>query len=58
MESAYLIDTNVAIDFLDNKLPDEIIAATALTYDLTLLTRNIGDFKKIEGLKVTNPNEK
>jgi predicted nucleic acid-binding protein len=37
------------------KIPDAIIAATALTFDLTLLTRNIGDFNKISGLKVINP---
>jgi predicted nucleic acid-binding protein len=27
------------------KLPDAIIAATALTYDFILLTRNVSDFK-------------
>jgi predicted nucleic acid-binding protein len=37
------------------KLPDAIIAATALVYDLTLLTRNIKDFQKIPGLKFLNP---
>lgn len=37
------------------KLPDAIIAATALTYDLTLLTRNTTDFKNIESLKIMNP---
>lgn len=36
------------------KLPDAIIAATALVYDLTLLTRNIKDFNRVEGLKVIN----
>lgn len=39
------------------KLPDAIIAATALAYDLTLLTRNVGDFKKIDGLSLINPHE-
>lgn len=39
------------------KLPDAIIAATALVHDLTLLTRNIQDFVNIEGLKVLNPWE-
>jgi predicted nucleic acid-binding protein len=33
------------------KLPDAIIAATALTHKLTLITRNMKDFEKIEGLK-------
>lgn len=39
------------------KLPDAIIAATALTYDLTLLTRNVSDFKTIDGLRLINPHE-
>jgi predicted nucleic acid-binding protein len=34
------------------KLPDAIIAATALNHDLVLLTRNTEDFKK---LKLQNP---
>ena len=37
------------------KLPDAIIAATALVYDLILITRNNSDFKNIEGLKLFNP---
>ncbi|HEY5463018.1 MAG TPA: type II toxin-antitoxin system VapC family toxin [Hanamia sp.] len=37
------------------KLPDAIIAATALVYDLSLVTRNIGDFKNIKGIKLINP---
>ena len=37
------------------KLPDAIIAATALIYDLTLVTRNTADFKNITGLKIVNP---
>ncbi|MEL7532264.1 MAG: type II toxin-antitoxin system VapC family toxin, partial [Bacteroidota bacterium] len=32
------------------KLPDAIIAATALHYDLQLITRNFDDFKQIKGL--------
>jgi len=39
------------------KLPDAIIAATALTHNLTLLTRNIADFRNIENLNVINPHE-
>ena len=39
------------------KLPDAIIAATALVYDLTLLSRNFADFKNIAGLKIINPWE-
>ncbi|GAB6012276.1 type II toxin-antitoxin system VapC family toxin [Viscerimonas tarda] len=37
------------------KLPDAIIAATAIENDLILLTHNISDFKKIRDLKLTNP---
>ena len=37
------------------KLPNAVIAATALVYDLTLLTRNESDFKNISGLQVVNP---
>ena len=37
------------------KLPDAIIAATALVYDLTLLSRNAADFSNINGLKIINP---
>jgi predicted nucleic acid-binding protein len=36
------------------KLPDAIIAATALNHDLVLLTRNTEDFKKLK-LKLQNP---
>ena len=38
------------------KLPDAIIAATALVHDLTLITRNTGDFGKIAGLKTIDPH--
>lgn len=37
------------------KLPDAIIAATALTYEVTLLTSNVRDFKNINGLSLLNP---
>lgn len=39
------------------KTPDAIIAATALVYKLTLITRNGQDFKNIDGLKTLNPYE-
>ncbi len=39
------------------KLPDTIIAATALVNNLVLVTRNIPDFKNIEGLLLLNPHE-
>jgi predicted nucleic acid-binding protein len=37
------------------KLPDAIIAATALTYSLILVTSNTSDFKNIQGLNVIDP---
>lgn len=37
------------------KTPDAIIAATALTYNYTLLTTNEKDFINIKGLKIINP---
>ncbi|MCB1122913.1 MAG: type II toxin-antitoxin system VapC family toxin [Verrucomicrobiae bacterium] len=36
------------------KLPDAVIDATAIVYDLTIITRNISDFEKIPGLEVIN----
>jgi len=39
------------------KTPDAIIAATALTYNMILLTRNINDFGKVQGLTIINPFE-
>ena len=37
------------------KLPDAIIAATAIVQNLTLLTRNVADFQNIPDLAVVNP---
>jgi predicted nucleic acid-binding protein len=37
------------------KLPDAIIAATALANHLTLITRNAKDFDSIDGLALVNP---
>lgn len=37
------------------KLPDVIIAATALANDLILVSRNTSDFAKISGLTCVNP---
>jgi predicted nucleic acid-binding protein len=38
-------------------LGDAIIAATALVHNMTLVTRNVSDFKSIEGLIILNPWE-
>jgi predicted nucleic acid-binding protein len=38
-------------------LGDAIITATALVHNLTLITRNVDDFKNIKDLKIWNPWE-
>jgi predicted nucleic acid-binding protein len=38
-------------------MPDAIIAASALIHNLTLLTRNDSDFKKIPNINIINPWE-
>ncbi len=37
------------------KLPDAIIAATALVHNLTLITHNVSDFERIPNLKLVDP---
>ena len=37
------------------KLPDAIIAATALVYSLSIVTKNHEDFKKVKGLVLIDP---
>lgn len=37
-------------------MPDAIIAATAIAYQLTIVTRNTTDFDKIPGIAVINPH--
>ncbi|WP_394330468.1 PIN domain-containing protein [Spirosoma radiotolerans] len=39
------------------KLGNAIIAATALVYGFTILTRNTKDFRHIDGLDCINPHE-
>lgn len=39
------------------KLPDAIIAATAISFDLVLVTRNIADFKNINQLQLLSPHD-
>lgn len=36
-------------------MPDAIIAATTLEFDLILISHNLKDFSKIEGLKLLDP---
>jgi len=40
---------------MGNKLPDAVIAATALQNGLVLVSRNVKDFKYIQGLEVIDP---
>jgi len=50
-----IIDTCIALRKSKAiKLPDAIIASTALSRGLSLITRNVEDFEKIKGLKVVN----
>jgi predicted nucleic acid-binding protein len=49
---------NICIDIrkkYKTKLPDAIIAATALAFNMILTTRNTSDFKNIDGLQVIDP---
>ena len=39
------------------KTPDAIIAATALALNITLISRNLTDFKTITGLAVIDPHK-
>ena len=38
------------------KLPDAVIAATALTMDLTIISRNGKDFSRVQGLNHIDPH--
>lgn len=38
------------------KLPNALIAATALTYNFVLISRNTSDFKNVSGLNTINPH--
>ena len=38
------------------KTPDAVIAATALLENAALVTRNAEDFRRVPGLKVTEPS--
>src|SRR5690606_3043395 len=50
-----IIDTCITLRrSLSIKLPDALIASTALSRDLNLITRNVSDFRKIKDLSVVN----
>lgn len=56
----------ISVDLIENtiyirknnkiKLPDALIAATAITYNFILISRNTLDFKNISGLETINPH--
>lgn len=37
------------------KIPDAVTAATALINNLALLTHNLADFRRVQGLTITDP---
>jgi hypothetical protein len=52
-----VIESTIAIRQVKKiALGDAIIAATALVYDLVVISRNTADFKNIDGLKVIDPH--
>ncbi|HBM16706.1 MAG TPA: DNA-binding protein [Lentisphaeria bacterium] len=54
--SSDIIDTAIEIRKLHNiKIPDAIIAATAINYRAALITRNVADFKNITHLNLLDP---
>lgn len=51
-----IVDKTIEIRSLYKiKLPDAVIAATALANELTIVTRNTKDFKNIQGLEFIDP---
>jgi predicted nucleic acid-binding protein len=51
-----IIDTCIEIRKQQRiKLPDAIIASTALVHNLIVISRNVSDFKNITGLQVIDP---
>jgi len=55
--SSNVVDTSIEIRKKHKtKLPDAIIAATALVHNLTLISRNTSDFKNITGIQVIDPH--
>jgi toxin FitB len=59
--NVYDVDEDIAIKAIklkrmnNVKLADAVIAATTILNGLTLVTRNIDDFKMIDEIKVINP---
>ncbi len=52
-----IVDTSIRIRKKHKtKLPDAIIAATAIVFELTIITHNIKDFQNITELKTIDPH--
>ncbi|MBK6642007.1 MAG: type II toxin-antitoxin system VapC family toxin [Bacteroidetes bacterium] len=55
--TSYIVDATIEIRRkYKTKLPDSIIAATALVHNLVLISRNTADFKNIQGIQVIDPH--
>ena len=54
LEEKYVQQTILLRQQYKIKLPDAIVAATAISEGLTLITRNTDDFKNIASLKLLN----
>lgn len=57
LDPAVVQQTIILRQYHKIKTPDAIIAATALIHGLTLVSRNVSDFKQIAQLQVINPFE-
>ena len=57
LDPAIVQQTIILRQYHKIKTPDAIIAATALLHGLTLVSRNVSDFKQIAQLQVVNPFE-
>ncbi len=55
LEQAIKLKTAEIRKIYNIKLPDAIIAASAIVYELALITRNEKDFMQIEGFNIINP---
>jgi hypothetical protein len=61
--NVYLLDDDIIDQTIEIrktyrlKLPDAIIAATAINNGLVLLSRNVKDFDKVLGIDIVNPHE-
>ena len=59
--SAWRVDTAVARRAASLHVPDPapvadaLIAATALSHEMVIVTRNVGDFRRFEELRILNP---